>query len=460
MKKLLNLILFISISFSLFGQNPIIREELFEKYEDQWRKVSIVERAFNPQGNLIVEKQLYYEHAIQEWFPFREDRYDDIGNNVQTLQMYFQSPELGFYVNKITRQFNEAGDIVLEESIVKENKDAQPILSSRMEREQLEGCSFLQRFYRSNETESLTLASRSLTIYDENCALADVIRTTNHDLDIASLKNQVRIIFEPTSSGGQRRFVEKLACPNIVGCADWRLVNKKVYDVAGRLIIEEFGAITDFYRRIISTAYEPTQTVFTTDSYAKINDSTSQRLVDRFITTYDTEENILSSIYITPFSTRETIHEYNDKGLVVRNLFRSTEKDSTGLQIYKDTTDFLYQYYCDDLIAEQITDYGNYGLKTTFSYLNPADCGQTNPISDFLLFPNPVNSLLTIENEAFVNGSYALAIFDINGRYIRSVTNYRSNAVTIDVADLPNGIYQLSIQNEDGRITKPFTVLR
>ena len=138
----------------------------------------------------------------------------------------------------------------------------------------------------------------------------------------------------------------------------------------------------------------------------------------------------------------------------------STIKDSTGLQIYRDTTDFIYQYYCDDLIAEQITDYGNYGTKTTLSYLYPAECGQTNTITDFSLFPNPVNSLLTIENEAFVNRSYSLDIFDINGRYIRSISNYRSNAVTVDVANLPNGMYQLSIQNEAGRITKPFTILR
>lgn len=460
MKKLFTLIFLIQSALFLFGQNPIIREELFETFNDQWNKVSIVERAFNPQGNLIVEKQLYFENATRKWIPYQEDRYDDLGNNIQTIQMYFQSSELGFYVNNITRQFNEAGDIMLEESIVKDNKDSEPTLRSRMERENLAGCSFIQRFYSRDESESLTLVYRLLNIYDENCEFADVVNTNNPDLDIATLENRVRIIFEPTTSGGQRRFVEKLTCPEVDGCEDWKLANKKVYDADGRLIIEEFGAITDFYRRIISTSYEPTQTVYTTDSYAKQNDSTSQRLLDRYIVTYDTEETILSSIYIDPFSTRETIYEYNELGFPLRNIFVNTRKDSTGIRIYRDTTDFLYQYYCDDLKAEQITDYGDYELKTTFSYLYPAECGQTNAITDFSLFPNPVNTLLNIENEAFVNGHYSLDIFDINGRYIRSITNYRSNSVTVNVEDLPNGMYQLSIQNEDGRITKPFTVLR
>lgn len=460
MKNILTVFLYTLSSLTLFGQNPIIREELFETYNDQWNKVSIVERAFNLQGQLIVEKQLYFENAVQKWIPYTENRYDDLGNNIQTTQMYFQSSELGFYVNNITRQFNEAGDIILEESIVKDNKDSEPILRSRMERVDLEGCSFLQKFYRRDETESLTLVSRALNIYDENCEYADIIRTNNPDLDVASLKNQVRIIFEPTNNGGHRRFVEKLNCSEVVGCEDWKLVNKKVYDTEGRLIIEEFGAITDFYRRIISTSYETTQTIYTIDSYGKQNDSTSQRLLDRFISTYDTDENILSSIFINPFSTRETLYEYNEQGLPVRNLFLNTVKDSMGIQIYRDTTDFIYQYYCDDLIAEQITDYGNFGTKTTFSYLHPADCGQTNAIADFSLFPNPVNSLLNIENEAFVNGSYSLDIFDISGRYIRSVSNYRSNTITLNVEDLPNGNYQLSIQNEDGRLTRPFTVLR
>ncbi len=462
MKNILTVLFFIHLSLSLFGQNPIIKEELFEERNGEWVKVTIIDRAFDDQGNLTYEETLYFDNRFQKWIPYIENRYDANGNNTESIFKSLLSEELGFYIDYTLRQFNEVGDLLVQESFVKENKDSEQVLTRRVTNEYLDNCTYLQRIYQKEGDAPLELSVLLLFVYDKNCVHAETIRSDDLSIDINSFRNQVRITFEPTSNGGQRRIVEKLTCPDELGCDTWEVQSRNTYDAEGRLIINESGSIQGSYRFIVSTDYEPTQKVITTDSYARtFGDSTGQQLVNRRIITYDLEDNVLSSIYIDPFSIREAVSEYNDKGFIHKTLLENRVKNSTGIQVFRDTFNFLYQYYCDDLLAEQLIDYGdNARSKMTFSYLYPADCGQVNTIVDFSLFPNPAKSLLNIENEAFSNGNYTFDIFDLTGRHIRSFSNYRSATQTVNLEDLPNGVYQLSIQNIDGRTTKPFIIQR
>ena len=465
MKNILTVFYFILLSFSLFGQNPIIREEQFELYTNEWEKVSITDRAYDNLGNLINEQHLYYENALQKWIPRLENWYDAAGNNIQTTRQFFQSLDLGFHEESVKRQFNKNGNIIVEEFYVKENRDRKKILYRKIESEYLENCSYLQRYYYLDNTQEIDLQELKLTallliLYDKNCDYAHTVNASNLGLDLNSLKSQVRITFEPTRTGGKRRIVERLVCPKTFGCDTWAVRSRNTYDNQGRLIIEESGNPNDFFRRITSTSYEPDQIVTTIETYAKFNNLPTQSLSGRDIYINDLDGKVLSTQRIEALSSFGTHLEYNEQGLVQRSFFTRTIKDSTGVVTFRDTTNYSYQFYCDDLPSEQVIDFGNYKNKTTFSYLKPADCGPNNSISDFLIFPNPASSLINIENEAFVNGKYTMDIFDMTGRHIRSVTNYRSFAQNINIDDLPNGVYQLSIQHIDGRITKPFIVQR
>ncbi len=74
------------------------------------------------------------------------------------------------------------------------------------------------------------------------------------------------------------------------------------------------------------------------------------------------------------------------------------------------------------------------------------------------IFPNPTNGQFTIEVNSFRNTNTSLNIFDLNGRLLVSdIINKKS---TIDVSDLANGVYMLSIEDNVGITVKKLVVVR
>ncbi len=69
----------------------------------------------------------------------------------------------------------------------------------------------------------------------------------------------------------------------------------------------------------------------------------------------------------------------------------------------------------------------------------------TNP---FLLYPNPVNSLLNIQHIGFVNQSVSITILSTDGRvvYFRELQN-NTATYNIDISELHNGLYFCRISN-------------
>jgi hypothetical protein len=72
--------------------------------------------------------------------------------------------------------------------------------------------------------------------------------------------------------------------------------------------------------------------------------------------------------------------------------------------------------------------------------------------SNFSIYPNPVKSTLNIQNELF-NESFNVTISDLNGRTIKNI-NSSNNDLTIDMNDIQNGIYLVSVKTEKGSFVK------
>ena len=69
----------------------------------------------------------------------------------------------------------------------------------------------------------------------------------------------------------------------------------------------------------------------------------------------------------------------------------------------------------------------------------------------FRVYPNPVNDILTIENE--LSSDSKLTIVDINGRIVKNVSS-SSSLTSINVSDLNSGIYFVNIETDQGKVTK------
>ena len=76
--------------------------------------------------------------------------------------------------------------------------------------------------------------------------------------------------------------------------------------------------------------------------------------------------------------------------------------------------------------------------------------------SDILLFPNPASQLLTLE----IPSNYrigSIEILDMQGRTIHVQAYNSSNGkYQIPVSEISNGIYFISINTDQGNITKRF----
>ena len=78
---------------------------------------------------------------------------------------------------------------------------------------------------------------------------------------------------------------------------------------------------------------------------------------------------------------------------------------------------------------------------------NPLDNSKMN---DIHLYPNPATSTIKIEG---INGTYQLELFNMIGSLCKH-TSIQGPTSEIDISDLPNGVYLISIENEVNRYTK------
>ena len=112
----------------------------------------------------------------------------------------------------------------------------------------------------------------------------------------------------------------------------------------------------------------------------------------------------------------------------------------------------------------QLCDWGRYGINASlwsdwtvrqiFS-TNPAGIRGVDDVA-FSLFPNPATDAFTVETPALDS---RLTLFDIRGTELYSV-DIRSTRTTIGIADLPTGVYFVSLTSPSGTTSKRLVVDR
>lgn len=70
---------------------------------------------------------------------------------------------------------------------------------------------------------------------------------------------------------------------------------------------------------------------------------------------------------------------------------------------------------------------------------------------DLLVYPNPSNNVINIRSENAIISS--IEVYDISGKLIKS-QNYKSKEALIDISNFSNGIYFLSIERGENRVSR------
>jgi len=158
----------------------------------------------------------------------------------------------------------------------------------------------------------------------------------------------------------------------------------------------------------------------------------------------------------------ETLHEQNTAYFDVERSSNGADFTTIGKVMAKGYSSSKEQYNFTDVLPLTGTNY--YRLKLAdadnrFDYSQIIVIKNSNALVNVELFPNPVSDLLQVQLPAKQTGAANITITDATGKIILTKPVQLSagnTATSIPVCHLPNGIYQFTLENKEGRQTKTF----
>lgn len=145
----------------------------------------------------------------------------------------------------------------------------------------------------------------------------------------------------------------------------------------------------------------------------------------------------------------------------------STSATAVAYQWYKDTTLIVgatsqtYKPLTNGKYKVRVTNTD--GCSSTSDDYSFTNTGVTDlwDITSFSLFPNPTNSIATLEFTSTVKKTTQLSIIDINGKTVMTQNinaNTNKNYITLDLSNYAKGIYLVKLQTNNGQKIQRLTV--
>jgi hypothetical protein len=177
------------------------------------------------------------------------------------------------------------------------------------------------------------------------------------------------------------------------------------------------------------------------------NDDTDADGIPNYLDNDDDGDLILTNLeYVFPRANSESTLSLGDTDNDNIPNYLDNDDDGDGVLTWREDYNADGNPANDDTNNNGIADY----LETNVA-LGVRDASFDNLIS---LYPNPVRSVLTIEN-ATSQEIDTVSIYSINGSLVKQV-NKSQNLETISVSDLASGVYFVTIQFNDKVVTKKF----
>ena len=100
---------------------------------------------------------------------------------------------------------------------------------------------------------------------------------------------------------------------------------------------------------------------------------------------------------------------------------------------------------------------GNFDLSNSISVLRVdegPDCvvatSDLNSVNKLNIYPNPTNDFVQVDYEGLENGNGVLVLVDFLGRtFLQEELNQANDELTIDVSEIPFGVYMIKIDSEN-----------
>lgn len=155
------------------------------------------------------------------------------------------------------------------------------------------------------------------------------------------------------------------------------------------------------------------------------------------------------SLYVTArrplYSYKATVWKYNGTSWAAYG----NENFSAGVVTYMNIV------HANGVTYVAYKDAANSDKTTVMKYIEPlVGIEDAIELSSFNIYPNPVKNQLTVNTEG--QKINHIKMMDVTGKIIWIPNDITQNTTTINVADLPKGLYLLQIQTEKWTTTKRF----
>jgi hypothetical protein len=111
-----------------------------------------------------------------------------------------------------------------------------------------------------------------------------------------------------------------------------------------------------------------------------------------------------------------------------------------------------------NISAEQMLGSLTYGKSVAVAQSAAGIENYSNEISSLNIFPNPTSDIMTLTIDSKDAATAEISIVDIQGKVVKQInydlTNNCTNKLTLDVADLSNGIYFVRVTTKNGILYK------
>jgi hypothetical protein len=130
--------------------------------------------------------------------------------------------------------------------------------------------------------------------------------------------------------------------------------------------------------------------------------------------------------------------------------------------------DDMFTFYLDGVELGTIPSISNAELMSTIAFRHDNYGGfayvdnivmdgatsnvQQNKVETVSVYPNPTNGIVNIANNNSVINS--VAVVDINGRTVKSAKFDAVSSAQVNISDLANGVYMMTINSDKGTVTK------
>jgi hypothetical protein len=149
-------------------------------------------------------------------------------------------------------------------------------------------------------------------------------------------------------------------------------------------------------------------------------------------------------------------------------IFSVSGADTAAYPLYTPVSLDISQYANGGVHYFEFKSYQNGGTNFFLDALNLTVNGQSqtgindlvNREKEVVVYPSPANENINVQFNQAISGSATISIFDATGSLVnRDQVNQITNKIfTMDVAQLPNGVYFMNVDNNGTQFQQRFVV--